>query len=434
MRRLLWLFALLLFSPFSLAAQDMIIGFRGYQPYSKNISFTYDRRIADTAFERLSSYNAPAQFTEIHFMNYILGQGSFDTGDYIRVYPTVEFGEGSYRQWEARLHDALDRRLDIGFPLPSIPYVGGLASIADVEFLDFQNGSGVRFTGTVDSLGSLYTFQGLTADSAYYIAAWFKLADPSLIPSYDALFTSLSVASPKATFIAQAGVVEAEYEGVSFAAGSELARRIEVSEFAALIADPQENLVGSTPDYIEFLVFGYPVESVAQFPRLIVQHVETFAPNSPSAEELERLQAVITAHEPLQSRNFFAPGIQQPLPLLPLIPKPQTYILHPAWLDFNGGSGYRFIACYSQNIEQIMDYHLFYVFQGMTDDGAQAIAALFPIHTSALPDRYDPSISMMETGMYDAYLQATFDALQADTNISPSLVELDAIIESLYIE
>ena len=58
---------------------------------------------------------------------------------------------------------------------------------AQVQYLDFKNGQGVRFLtqlgqgmALVNNNELIYTFQGLTGDGKYYIAAVLPVTDPDL--------------------------------------------------------------------------------------------------------------------------------------------------------------------------------------------------------------------------------------------------------------
>jgi len=111
----------------------------------------------------------------------------------IYVYPANEFAalNSSAAQTIADLEHFLERRPpDLG-PDESIPFlpVFNAAQMmqAKIEYLDFQNGNGVRFLTQygqsyypINSRDMFYTFQGLTHDRRFYIAAVLPVANPVL--------------------------------------------------------------------------------------------------------------------------------------------------------------------------------------------------------------------------------------------------------------
>ena len=76
----------------------------------------------------------------------------------------------------------------IGERMPFLPLFNAAQVMnTQVEFLDFQNGKGVRFLTQFDqapipinNYELIYTFQGLTNDGRYYIAAIFPVTHPDL--------------------------------------------------------------------------------------------------------------------------------------------------------------------------------------------------------------------------------------------------------------
>ena len=77
---------------------------------------------------------------------------------------------------------------------------------------------------------------------------------------------------------------------------------------------------------------------------------------------------------------------------------------------------------------------MFYIYVGVTDDQAFAVAAFFPLHTAVLPDDY-PDMNNFDyeafSANYQTYMNETFNALQAATDYAPTLTLLDQLIASL---
>jgi hypothetical protein len=143
-------------------------------------------------------------------------------------------------------------------------------------------------------------------------------------------------------------------------------------------------------------------------------------------EEIEKLQAL------LQTRP---PAPEDPISLLPLINAAQVFHAQVKYLDFQNGSGVRYLTQYSQDIFPIVNQHLFYTFQGLTQDGAYYVVAAFAIDAAGFPD--EPDISDWEafSAGYQDYLAATvsqLDALPSD-QFEPDLALLDSVIQSLRV-
>ena len=143
-------------------------------------------------------------------------------------------------------------------------------------------------------------------------------------------------------------------------------------------------------------------------------------------KEIEKLEELLEARPP---------GSQDTLPLLPLINAAQVIHSQAKYLDFQNGSGVRFLTQYGQDIFPIVNQHLFYTFQGLTQDGAYYVAAAFPIDAAGIPD--EPDISDWEafSAGYQDYLAETvtqLDALSSD-QFEPDLALLDSVIQSLRV-
>jgi hypothetical protein len=85
-----------------------------------------------------------------------------------------------------------------GESLPFLPLVNGKQAVhAQVRYLDFKNGNGVRYlaqynTGMmkVNNVQLVYTFQGLTSDGKFYIAAVLPVTHPELPAAAEGFATS----------------------------------------------------------------------------------------------------------------------------------------------------------------------------------------------------------------------------------------------------
>jgi hypothetical protein len=127
------------------------------------------------------------------------------------------------------------------------------------------------------------------------------------------------------------------------------------------------------------------------------------------------------------------------IPVLPSIEAAQVIRAQVNYLDFQGGSGVRFITHYAQDASPILSGQIVYTFQGLTTDGKYYIAYFHPIATTALPDTYEESEAAQDYNAFvqnmESYLEETTQTLNKLDSLDyvPNLVQLDAMLESLQV-
>lgn len=132
-----------------------------------------------------------------------------------------------------------------------------------------------------------------------------------------------------------------------------------------------------------------------------------------------------------------APEIpEDSIPLLPAQAAVQVFHAGVRYLDFQGGSGVRFVTYYAQDVSPIVGERIFYTFQGLTNDDRFWISFFAPIDTDVLPSTYDDLPADFDydafAAEYESYIADTITAL-GNTNYAPDLAALDAMIQSLEI-
>lgn len=185
------------------------------------------------------------------------------------------------------------------------------------------------------------------------------------------------------------------------------------------------------PSYVQYSFHAYPTAGVFHQPRMLFYPADEYAAMSePAAEIIGKLRALLDAKPS-------APA--DALPFLPMWNAGQIFHAQTAYLDFGGGSGVRYLTQYAQSFTTVNNSSLFYTFQGLTNDGKYYISAILPVGHPSLPldDSTIPGgdfNSFAEN--YQTYLSETLTALEAqpDDSFSPSLIELDALIQSLQIQ
>jgi hypothetical protein len=79
------------------------------------------------------------------------------------------------------------------------------------------------------------------------------------------------------------------------------------------------------------------------------------------------------------------------IPFLPLLNAAQDLQAQVTYLDFDGGSGVRFITHYGQEPRPYVNDELLYTFQGLSADGRYYVSVTFPINAAILPASFSDS-------------------------------------------
>jgi len=405
--------------------------FTGYEPEFDHISFDFDTFWASFA----APYTVPGdaiapEHVEIALLSQYTPSDQIPAGSpLVAVYPTALFAEyPAYQQADDTLRQALYSQSGSVTDMLVVPFLGReVSGQSEVEYITFATGLGIRMVANVGG-SPVFTFQGITIDGAYYIAATFPAGGDYRL--YDHLLRSLDIQTQPAFVTGKSGGV-VDYQGVSFQYDASLAAWVEVLEVEQFIDEMGESMYGSMPAYTEFQFRGFPVDGI-QPPRVQVFPISTFEPGSIAANGLSALQAFLNGNATLTPHINFDGG--QVIPVIPPINAMQVFVAQPQYLDFDGGHGVRFISYYSQSVNPIANSDMFYIYVGVTDDQTFAVAAYFPLHTAVLPDDY-PDMNNFDyeafSANYQTYMNETFNALQAATDYAPTLTLLDQLIASL---
>jgi hypothetical protein len=105
------------------------------------------------------------------------------------IYPAGELAAANENMGKVATElQSLLQTQQAGEPLPFLPLINAKQVIhPQVQNLDFKNGKGIRFLTMysqgivpINNYELIYTFQGLTSDGKYYIAAVLPVTDPQL--------------------------------------------------------------------------------------------------------------------------------------------------------------------------------------------------------------------------------------------------------------
>jgi hypothetical protein len=142
--------------------------------------------------------------------------------------------------------------------------------------------------------------------------------------------------------------------------------------------------------------------------------------------------------------DFKPPVVEEPMPVLPYslnFDNGEVYHGALTYLDFQNGSGVRFLAEYSQ-APFPLGMALAYIFQGVTDDGQYYVSLALPVGQTALDDYNAPYNGDLEAGEWKAfaenigsYMEGASAILETtpDGSFTPDLARLDEMVRSLNV-
>lgn len=241
-------------------------------------------------------------------------------------------------------------------------------------------------------------------------------------------------ATPEATAAVGSGVIS--YENVQFTVDAALG----VSNVVAQTMPSSADIEGGAywellPEYIEFSFDGFMGGEEVDIPALVnvypVSGLEALREDVAEVvtPEIDLLRTLLEARPEFETVDD--------VPYLPLMNAVQMVWAQPQYLDFEGGSGVRYITIFQQGAEPITNMGLFYTFQGLTDDGETYISASFPVSTSALPEApmvaaTDATEEAFDPAANRAEVIALLNPL-AEEEFTPDLTLLDNLVRSLVV-
>ncbi len=235
--------------------------------------------------------------------------------------------------------------------------------------------------------------------------------------------------SPSPTLSPEPPGILAQYAHTQFRYEPPLARNVH-GETVPGSTDPNLPYFEIYPEYIRFLFDGYPLYPEAfHTPQIMVFPASEYAALNPGAqEEINNLKSLLASR--------VLPPANERLPFLPGWNAAQLFRSNAKFIEFQNGSGMRYLAQYGQAANPINSRELFYTFQGITQDGKFYISAILPVAHPSLPD---PNTVVINDAFYNNYENYTLDmaaqlSAQPDESFSPPLNLLDALIQSIIVE
>jgi hypothetical protein len=186
------------------------------------------------------------------------------------------------------------------------------------------------------------------------------------------------------------------------------------------------------PQYTEVTFQGYSLADTFFPAHIDIFPVQRFRELVPDVmnERLPALQTLIAGGTPGSSA----------LPLLPIENAAQVFYCQAAVIQFQSGSGIRFLTEYAQYYAPVNNHDMFYSVQGLTSDGQYWISATLPVSSPILPEdgTNPPGGQTWEnfTNNYDSYKTDIIAQLNAQTpgSFMPTLTMLDALINSIIVQ
>ncbi len=356
-------------------------------------------------------------------------------------------------------------------PFPPIFNAGKVISLLP-EFLEFKNGSGLRYltffsqaTVPITNFGLFYTYQGISADEKYYITTILPIgqseleADDSNIQIdaafYDNYQTYLEqintqvTAAPAGSFTPNLANIDsmisslqvnptitaetvysqyADFYTASIFLTSKLGLNWEADNVEATAGDGSEMPMSIHPYLGGIKLTGYPLQNQFHKPRIFALDLEEYMAMDPRVtSSVDALKAILAAQDqPIP--------VDDKLPFFPMFPANQVFHAQAKILRLHNGSGLRYLTMYSQAFLPVDNYNLFYTFQGISDDGKTYLIAILPIKASTLqehesmPPDAQAFIDNFET--YIGEVSSGLNALPAE-QFTPNIEEIDRMIETI---
>lgn len=215
------------------------------------------------------------------------------------------------------------------------------------------------------------------------------------------------------------------FHGISFSYDDSLVENISAEVL------PEEAEEGgpwwTTPETISFTFNGYALPGAFLDARIKVYNVADFTAINPTVgERLTTLSDVLAVGDVNDDRIAMADVFNAA----------QFLRTKVAFLDFQNGSGVRFLAQYGQGFAAVGWPYLFYGFQGLTSDGQYFISAIFPVSHPSLPNPDSVTIDEAFAENFESYIAENEVSLegQPDDSFQPSLVLLDGLVSSLLVQ
>jgi hypothetical protein len=262
------------------------------------------------------------------------------------------------------------------------------------------------------------------------VVATFRAMTPASIAP-----TQVPPGEAQPTPVPQSNGITVNFNNLSFMIPNGLAIGIAGETVPAVTADngaPWE--VG--PAYIKVTLSSYPLQGTMWQPEIRIYPADEYRLINPIAgQRLDEIKSITANPNGSQPAN---------LPFLPFINAAQDFHAQMQVVNFQNGSGIRYITQFDQAPIPVNNQEMFYTFQGLSQDGKYFISATLPVNLAFLPADNSLNSPTPADGIpmvwnnfenFPTYLTAITQKISTtDPNaFNPTLTTLDALIQSIKI-
>lgn len=230
-----------------------------------------------------------------------------------------------------------------------------------------------------------------------------------------------------------------QLDGITFVVPACMALRPTVETIPAVLPDAEGGPLMVYPEHHQVVFEGYPLSDKYFEPLLRVFPVEEFAALS------EQTTSSITRMKELLGLQVLEEG--DSIPLLPGYNMAQVFKAQVRFMDFENGSGVRWLTELAQYSAAVNNRDLFYSFQGITRDGKYWVSLMLPVNAAYLQETWD-STTVPDGGVphpaagspnLEAELEEYYRLMllllnnTPDAGFTPALNCLDALVQSIRI-
>lgn len=230
-----------------------------------------------------------------------------------------------------------------------------------------------------------------------------------------------------------------QLDGISFVVPACMALRPTVEKVPAALLDPDGGPMMFYPEHRQVTFGAYPLEEKYFDPLLRVFPVEEFTGMS------EQTAGSVTRMKELLGLQVLEEG--DSIPLLPGYNMAQVFKAQVRFINFENGSGVRWLTELAQYSAAVNNRDLFYSFQGLTRDGKYWVSVMLPVNAAYLQETWDstevppgglthPAAGSpgMEVELEEYYrLMLILLNNTPDASFSPALDCLDRLVASITI-
>lgn len=185
------------------------------------------------------------------------------------------------------------------------------------------------------------------------------------------------------------------------------------------------------PQYTKVSLIDYPLTGRIMQPVISVFPIQRYRELLPDVvdQDIAALQSLISGGDP---------GSIDP-PILPVQNATQLFLAQYEVLQFQNGSGVRYITQYAQAYVPPNNHGLFFSFQGLTSDGEYWVSVILPIshpslwETEGAPSNTEYAIIESNPDAYYADRASEIDEKDPKSFV-PSIKKLDTLVKSIIVK